>query len=337
MEQLLNGNIITLDTGTTNTRMILWKKGEKAGEYKAEVGVRDTSIDGNNNRLKEAIRKGFMELLSGASLKEEDVDAVLASGMITSEVGLCEVPHLTAPVAVQDLADAIKPVLIEDVFSKPISFIPGVKNSSGEITAENFEAMDIMRGEETEAVCVMSQLKTENGCVVVLPGSHSKFVNINEKNEIVGCLTSLAGELLSVLTCNTILADSVQKHFTAPDEYDPEKVKLGFETARDTGVTRAAFSGRILSRFSGFTPKDLSNYLLGVALCGDVQALKNSSALKTNENTAIVVCGKAPLKNAITDILRWDGYFKDIRSFTPRGTTPLSAEGALYLYGLQKK
>ncbi|MBR4887805.1 MAG: 2-dehydro-3-deoxygalactonokinase [Clostridia bacterium] len=337
MEQLRNGNLITLDTGTTNTRMILWQNGEEKGTYKAEVGVRDTSIDGSNARLKEAIRAGFAQLLGNAGLQPADVDAVLASGMITSEVGLKEVPHLAAPVSVQDLAENMTTVLIEDVFPVPISFIPGVKNTASPVNTGNFEAMDIMRGEETEAVCILSQLQTENGCVVVLPGSHSKFVHINEKNEITGCLTSLAGELLSVLTCNTILADSVQKHFTAPEEYDPEKVRLGFETARDVGVARAAFSGRILSRFAGFTAADLSNYLLGVALSGDAQALRNSSALPTTPETTIVVCGKEPLRSALMDILRWDGHYTDIRAFDLQDAVPLSARGALHLYSLRKE
>ena len=338
MEQLQNGNyIITIDTGTTNTRMMLWQNSKKLSEYKASVGVRDTSIEGNNQKLKNAIRQGFQTLLSQNNLQEQDIDTVLASGMITSEVGLCEIPHLTAPVSVDALAAGIQPVLLPDVFSKPISFIPGIKNTNKTVTLENFERMDIMRGEETEAVSVMGSLNAPHGCIVVLPGSHSKFVHIDDKGQITGCLTSMAGELLSVLTCNTILADSVQKHFTLPEEYNREAVHLGYQTAKDIGVTRAAFSGRILNRFGGADYVYLSNYLMGVALSGDAQALKSSSALSATPQTSIVICGKDPLRQALADILRWDGYYQDIQLFAPQNDAPLSAMGALMLNERSKK
>lgn len=62
--QLLNGNrgermksIVTVDTGTTNTRAVLWQNGEEVANTSESVGVRDTSITGNNKRLKNAVKK----------------------------------------------------------------------------------------------------------------------------------------------------------------------------------------------------------------------------------------------------------------------------------------
>ena len=44
---------ITIDTGTTNTRVYLFnEKYEAVASAKSEIGVRITAIDGNNNRLK---------------------------------------------------------------------------------------------------------------------------------------------------------------------------------------------------------------------------------------------------------------------------------------------
>ena len=42
---------ITIDTGTTNTRVYLFnEKYEAVASAKSEIGVRITAIDGNNNR-----------------------------------------------------------------------------------------------------------------------------------------------------------------------------------------------------------------------------------------------------------------------------------------------
>ena len=35
--------------------------------------------------------------------------------------------------------------------------------------------------------------------ILVLPGSHNKFVAVNADKEITGCLTSISGELLSAI------------------------------------------------------------------------------------------------------------------------------------------
>ena len=44
--------IITIDGGTTNTRCILWdNRRNRVGEERREVGVRNTAIDGNNERV----------------------------------------------------------------------------------------------------------------------------------------------------------------------------------------------------------------------------------------------------------------------------------------------
>ena len=49
--------VFTVDTGTTNTRVILWDANRRmVGVEKREVGVRNTAIDGDNHALKAAVR-----------------------------------------------------------------------------------------------------------------------------------------------------------------------------------------------------------------------------------------------------------------------------------------
>ena len=101
-------NILTIDTGTTNTRVSVWQDDAVIGQAARQVGVRDTAITGSKSRLEEGVRETIVEALAGANLDEGDIGRVLASGMITSNMGLCEIPHVVAAVGIDDLAGAMR-------------------------------------------------------------------------------------------------------------------------------------------------------------------------------------------------------------------------------------
>ncbi len=321
--------IITIDTGTTNTRTFLWDENRNmiAGE-KAEVGVRNTAIDGNNDRLKKAVHDCLERLLENNKLTYDNISRVMACGMITSNVGLVEVPHVTAPAGLKELAQQAKSILLEDVCPLPILFIPGVKNGLPEIDMENFAVMDIMRGEEVESIAIMDHFPKGKPYLLVLPGSHTKFVSVDKEGKMTGCLTTITGELLASITNDTIIADAVGRQFVNEANYDREMMLKGFVTSRDTGIGHACFSARILNMFVEKDKMKLANYILGVALQNDITAIKNSKALETDQNTTVIVSGKNPLRQAIIDILVYDGYFADVEEFVPDSKLPLSAAGA---------
>ena len=99
--------IATIDGGTSNTRAFVWHDGVIAGQAKAAVGVRNTAMDGTNQRLQEAVRDTLSEAASMAGITTEDISLILAAGMLTSNVGLCDIPHVTAPVRLEELARAM--------------------------------------------------------------------------------------------------------------------------------------------------------------------------------------------------------------------------------------
>src|SRR5471032_1420932 len=99
-------NIVTIDAGTTNTRSSLWIDGKLAAKVQVEVGVRDTAINGNNHALKHAVRDTINGALAKGGVAASDVALTLASGMITSALGLLEVPHLPAPASSRKPAGA---------------------------------------------------------------------------------------------------------------------------------------------------------------------------------------------------------------------------------------
>ena len=172
-------NVITVDSGTTNTRATLWKDDCPIYTASRPVGVRMTAIEGNNNALKQAVSQVIQEALSYGNKKAPAI--LLASGMITSGLGLVEIPHLCAPITFDRLAKGIIKKKIEGLnYDQPIYFIPGIKNTDQKISLSSCSAMDVMRGEESETVAMAILSNSVKSSVFVLPGSHTKFVLLGE-------------------------------------------------------------------------------------------------------------------------------------------------------------
>ncbi|WRS27955.1 2-dehydro-3-deoxygalactonokinase [Oscillospiraceae bacterium MB08-C2-2] len=325
--------IMTIDSGTTNTRVVLWDLNQQMiCMQKKEVGVRDTAINGSNQLLKRGVKECIDGVLEQASIGFDDVKTIIASGMITSNMGLVEIPHVVAPAGMDELAAATKAVLLEDVCPKPIWFIPGIKNNSQPVDMQNYEAMDIMRGEETESVYLIERYHEGKPMVLILPGSHTKLVAVNEQGKITGCMTSISGELLSALSFHTIIADAVGRRFV-DEEYSKEMTLYGYQNCKKVGISRASFSARILSQFSGKSANSIANYMLGVSLQEDVAAMKNTDALRLDADSTILIAGKNPLRQALVDVLEYDGYYKNIINYSPEEGKPMSALGASLIAG----
>mgnify|MGYP003308680857 CR=1 FL=1 len=75
---------ITIDGGTTSTRVNFFKNGEIRDTIKLDIGAR-VSI-GNHEKYKTEIKKAIDEIV--LRNKTSKIERILASGMITSEFGL---------------------------------------------------------------------------------------------------------------------------------------------------------------------------------------------------------------------------------------------------------
>lgn len=293
---------LVIDCGTTNLRVTLLDSTNKAlGTVKAEGGVRHTAIDGHNGRLRTMLKDSIDKVLADHGYTTADVERCVASGMITSNMGLLEIPHLAAPVSMQDLRDGMKEQVFEDIAPFPIAFIPGVRNFAGAVDMGNFSGMDMMRGEEVEAVGLYKLLSPGCAAMFVLPGSHNKFVSMGADGSILGCMTSISGEILDSLTHHTILANAVDHSFVAVEKYDAKMACAGAQECAHSGLGRAAFAGRILNTLGGRDASAIQSYLLGAVLALDVQAMQ--AFMKEGEKVRVYVAGKAPVQQAMCDVL----------------------------------
>ena len=293
---------LVVDCGTTNLRVTLLDENkEKIDTVKAEGGVRHTSIDGHNGRLRTMLRESIETVLGRNGYAMADVEKCVASGMITSALGLMEIPHVPAPAGAAELREKMQEKVFEDVAPFPIAFIPGMRNFAGPVDLENFSGMDMMRGEEVEAVGLYKLLAPKGAAMFVLPGTHNKFVAMDAQGRMLGCMTSISGELLDALTHHTIIAEAVGHSFVSADEYDPEYAKAGARECAVSGLGRAAFAGRILSTLGGKDRAKLQSYLLGATLALDVQAMQ--SFVGDQENVEAYIAGKAPLQQCFCDVM----------------------------------
>lgn len=294
-------SIVTIDTGTTNTRAVLWQNNQVIAKDFEPVGVRETSITGSKQRLKNAIKKAIATVLEESKIKDHSQVIAIASGMITSELGLAEIPHLVAPVSIVDLSKHLVKKNIPDVFDQPIWFIPGVKNFVNNLTSKNITEMDVMRGEEVEVFGALEWLNIKGSCVLILPGSHTKIIKVDDQQRIRGSLTSMTGELIELLTKNSILAETVEEDFT--DSLDETALKSGARSCSEKGLGQAAFSVRLLGMFTNYTRNQLANYLLGTVLENDIQAIKNATSFTVGKDDSFVILGKQALREALKILL----------------------------------
>ena len=323
--------LLIVDGGTTNLRVHLLDADslEERSCARAEGGVRHTAIDGHNGRLKTLLRACIEEALEKAGLTAGDVVRCVAYGMITSGMGLLEIPHLVAPVSPEDLRAGMRAETFPEIAPFAIEFIPGVRNFSGTVTAESCPGMDMMRGEETEAVGLYRLLSPDGGAMFVLPGSHNKFVRMDAQGRIQGCMTSISGELLDAMTHHTILAGAVESSFCSAETYDAEMARAGAAECARSGLGRAAFAGRILNTLGGTPAAAVQSWLLGAALREDVRAMR---AFMDGGQTPVFVSGKPPLQRAFMDVMEASGLTGAI-SVDPAVTARMGVRGALAIAG----
>src|SRR6218665_1249243 len=324
-------DILTIDAGTTNPRSTLWRNGIPSCQAERPVGVRDTAVTGDKSALQngvresiaevlqqggggggaprpvlppDGVRESIAEVLQQARIGIADLGLLLASGMITSNVGLFELAHLPAPAGLKELAAGMQQALLPQVCARPIWFVPGVRNPVADVGLHDCEAMDMMRGEEAETMGLIERLKIAAPALIVLPGSHTKFVLLDAQQRIAKCVTTLSGAQLQWSTHHTILAAFLRPGF--PDRIEPEMLFAGARSARSLGLGRACLMVRTLGQFTRHDRNARANFLLGAVLGADLLTLEHSSALRLRPETRCIVAGKPTLRQAYSLLLAND-------------------------------
>lgn len=284
--------ILLMDMGTSNTRLFLFDGQTVLDTEKGAFGAGSTLSEGRAF-LEASVKRLIGTVLSRNNLDEDNILHIVASGMASSELGICEVPHLAAPATLRDLVDGIKTVKVEGITKIPFCIVPGVRknNADGEIE-------DMMRGEETETFGICNLMEVEGNAVLVLPGSHNKILVLDENGAICDFVTCMSGELMSAVSGHTILRGAVSYDYVL----DEEALREGAAFAKEFGLGAALFRVRVLTKRQEVNPDAISSFFSGAVLSADAELAKDYA----KQGRTVYVGGKESLRHALAVLIGGD-------------------------------
>lgn len=183
---------------------------------------------------------------------------VLMSGMIGSRQGWREAPYVTTPAGADALAEGMVSVPMEHGGLAWIA--PGV------CTRDAGGVPDVMRGEETQILGVLDRLPA-SGAWVCLPGTHSKWVHVQERR-IVGFRTFMTGEVFAVLKTHSILGRMM-------DDAPPDMAAFdaGLVTGAERDLLHQLFGVRARGLLAELPAERSASYLSGLLIGSELASL----------------------------------------------------------------
>jgi 2-dehydro-3-deoxygalactonokinase len=142
-------------------------------------------------------------------------------------------------------------------------------------------AVDMMRGEETEAVGLLADPSLagwRERCLLVLPGTHSKHLVIRN-NAIVDFHTCMTGELFNVLASHSLLKASTDPS-TATAQLSPEArhaFSQGVLWAKERGLSRGLFRTRTRSVLDRRPAPENTWFLSGLLIGSELEAVAEAT------------------------------------------------------------
>jgi 2-dehydro-3-deoxygalactonokinase len=276
---------IYVDLGTTSTRVWLMRGSAILTRARKPFGVSDTARDGSNKRIRAALKESIEDVLNQTNDTYCQPACIVAAGMISSPQGLVELPHVSAPAGIRELAAGARWFEFPEITELPILLVPGVRTGPVAVTPSALAECDVMRGEETLCLGLSALGVISSESVVLNLGSHWKAIRLNAEGRIQSSITSLSGELIRAAQTQTVLAGAVSSDW--PEEFDHEWLAAGMAQQRRSGLARALFCVRLLALANEGTAADRFSFLVGAFIADDLDALMAQGILTANTQVAI--------------------------------------------------
>jgi 2-dehydro-3-deoxygalactonokinase len=289
-------SVVLLEGETTTTSVWLVRGDQVVAEARTSVGARDTARDGSPHRLEAALNT----LVGGVRREGEALPApcypkvVVAAGMLTSSLGLRGIDHVPAPAGVDELAARVERHTFPSVTDLPFVLVPGVRSGPLRCERDAVGATDVIRGEETTALGLHLLGWLPTGGIVLTLGSHWKALHVDRDGRITSSVTSLGGELLDVVTSQTVLAGSLPRQW--PAAFDKAWVDEGVHETQRSGFARALFCVRLLEQRVASTPDERLAYLIGASIGSVMDTLLARRSFRAG--TRVLVTGNPALAQA---------------------------------------
>ena len=229
----------------------------------------------------------------------------LMAGMVGSRQGWQEASYCTCPAGFADIAGQLRWIAPGQVLgASRIAIVPGLSCEREGLLGDGALATlpDVMRGEETQVFGALQslQLQAAQDLVMVLPGTHSKWVRV-AGGRITSFTTFMTGECYALLRQHSILARTLP---TDASPFEEAAFVQGVQIAlRGTSLLQTAFSVRTLALFDRLSPDELESYLSGLVIGEELRAqsldasqrvvLIANPALTQRYQLALAQCGIA--------------------------------------------
>jgi len=290
--------VVVIDSGTTNSRVRLLRDGAVIGSASVQVGVVDTTKTGSNLALKQGVRRAFDQALRDGGVSAAEVPHALGFGMITSELGVVEIPHLVAPAGIEDLAAGmLRFEAAEDFLPIPTYFVRGVKNPAPrDAGLGQLPQMDFMRGEETQVMGLLALRRPALPTTVVVLSSHTKFISVDGSGRILGSVTTLSGQLYAALCKETFIGSAVREERAEPEPagfFDAGIVEEGCRIVTAGGLTRSLLMPRFMQVLMKTRWYERKLFLESLIAAEDLQSVRDFQALGFPTGTPVFLVGPA--------------------------------------------
>lgn len=230
-----------------------------------------------------------MAQMTGISL---DNVWVVASGMLSSSIGLIEVPYTNIPVELINPAIQYEILESDRELPNPMVIIGGLRTED-----------DVIRGEETIIIGLREKLLSEK-CISILPGTHSKHVFI-EDGSIKNFKTYMTGELFEIISRYSILAHSVSPVII--EDENTFAFEEGVHYAQNSNIINSLFKVRTKEILNKTSPEENYAFLSGLLIGCEIKEIHGWDG-------RIYVCGDSELTDlyiqAIKNCGRTDDVFK---------------------------
>lgn len=261
---------LSCDWGTTSFRLRLVEFGslKVIAEESSKEGIGATvalwqkAAQPSEHRIKfylAVIHRHITKIEAAISTSLDDINIVI-SGMASSNIGMLELPYKRMPFAA-DGSDLLTRTLPSAAnFRHDTFLISGAKSDD-----------DVMRGEETQLVgcCFGNSPESQ---MFLHPGTHTKHVLV-KNGQAISLTTYMTGEIFSLLSSQSILANSVEEGGILDVPANHEWFERGVRESQQVNVLHAAFLVRTRDLFKQITKKQNYFYLSGLLIGGECRDL----------------------------------------------------------------
>ncbi|MBS1920517.1 MAG: 2-dehydro-3-deoxygalactonokinase [Bacteroidetes bacterium] len=259
---------ISVDWGTSTFRLRTVNKSslQKEDEIILPVGVRDLyqqwQQEGGDRELMflNFLNQQISQLKAVIPVEETEV---VISGMASSNIGICELQYLPLPLNILFKGLFVKH-LQNQIFPHGIYLISGICSNQ-----------DIMRGEETQLLGLITEEDFQRKSMFILPGTHSKHI-LCDHGIVADFDSFMTGELFQAICEKTIIKNSVT---TPPSEFANWKsFEEGvFQSRKKKSLLNELLRIRSRNILDNKTPAENYYFLSGLLIGEELVTLKSRS------------------------------------------------------------